>query len=89
MNVVHCHCYVYGPHSIQAVWGGYVVRCWYRRLREKVPPKNPALRRKHFEKKLSRLTEQMIASCDVRNEGVAAVLMESDRAMEDAHAVMR
>ena len=47
-----------------------------------VPPKNPALRRKHFEKKLARLTEQMIASCDVRNEGVAAVLIESDRAME-------
>ena len=88
-NVVHCHCYVYRPHSIQSVWRGYVVRCWYRRLREKVPPNNPALRKKHFGKKLSRLTEQMIASCDVRNEGVAAVLVESYRAMEDAHALMR
>ena len=38
---------------IQATWRGYVVRCWYKKLRETVPPKDPKLRQKYYEDKVS------------------------------------
>ncbi|KAE8595700.1 hypothetical protein XENTR_v10015848 [Xenopus tropicalis] len=36
---------------IQACWRGYIVRKWYKQLRQTIPPKNPKLRRKFFEEK--------------------------------------
>ena len=37
---------------IQACWRGYVVRCWYRKVRQSLPPKDPNLRKKFFERKV-------------------------------------
>jgi hypothetical protein len=37
---------------IQAHWRGYVVRCWYKKLRAAHPPKDPLLRRKFYEEKV-------------------------------------
>lgn len=41
------------PCRIQALWRGYVVRCWYLKLRETTPPKDPKLRKKFYEEKVS------------------------------------
>jgi len=38
--------------SIQASWRGYVVRCWYHRLRKTNPPKDPNLRQKFYQEKV-------------------------------------
>ena len=46
---------------IQAHWRGYVVRKWYKKLRQTVPPKDQKLRRKFFEKKLIEITDRMVA----------------------------
>ena len=37
---------------IQSMWRGYVVRCWYKKLRETVPPNDPGLRQKFYEDKV-------------------------------------
>lgn len=50
---------------IQAAWRGYVVRNWYRKLREVTPPQNPLLRKKFFEKKLKDITDRLVKSYDV------------------------
>ena len=39
---------------IQAAWRGYVVRSWYLKLRETVPPNDPKLRRKFYEEKVNK-----------------------------------
>ncbi|EDO33138.1 predicted protein [Nematostella vectensis] len=36
---------------IQAAWRGYVLRSWYRKLRQTVAPKDPKLRQKFYENK--------------------------------------
>ena len=37
---------------IQAAWRGYIVRQWYKKLRQTVPPKDPKLRKKFYEDKV-------------------------------------
>lgn len=37
---------------IQAAWRGYIVRQWYQKLRQTVPPKDPKLRKKFYEDKV-------------------------------------
>ncbi|KAK3597060.1 hypothetical protein CHS0354_022064 [Potamilus streckersoni] len=49
---------------IQAAWRGYVVRCWYKKLREANPPKDPKLRQKFYEEKLKSITDRIVRSCD-------------------------
>ncbi|RNA40205.1 RING finger 32 isoform X1 [Brachionus plicatilis] len=48
--------------KIQAAWRGYLVRKWYKNYRKMVPPKNPILRKKFFEEKLSDITNRLIQS---------------------------
>ena len=65
------------------------MRKWYQSLREVIPPQHPALRRKHFERRLQRLTERVVKSCDQRSSRVDSVLAESDRALEKARHAFR
>ncbi|XP_064387866.1 RING finger protein 32-like [Halichondria panicea] len=74
---------------IQSGWRGYKVRCCYKAYRETHPPSHPSLRKRHYEDKLSRLTGQLMMSCDVRAEGVASMLSECDQSLEKARSVMR
>ena len=37
---------------IQAAWRGFIVRQWYKKLRQTVPPKDPKLRKKFYEDKV-------------------------------------
>lgn len=56
---IHLH---HAAVRIQANWRGYVLRCWYKKLRDTIAPKDPCLRRVFFEKKLTDLTESMLYS---------------------------
>lgn len=40
-------------YRIQAAWRGYVVRCWYMKLRETVPPTDPKLKKKFYASRVS------------------------------------
>lgn len=55
-----------------------MVRRWYKNYRDQVPPTHPTLRTRHFEKKLSSMTEMMVQSCHSHNSQAACVLAEAD-----------
>lgn len=46
-------------YRIQAAWRGYVVRCWYLKLRETVPPTDPKLKKKFYASRVS-LTQKYL-----------------------------
>ena len=66
-----------------------MVRKWYQSVRETTPPQHPALRKKHFERRLERLTERVVKSCDQCSSGADSVLAESDRALQQARNAIR
>ena len=45
--------FVWSLSRIQAAWRGYLVRQWYKKLRESVPPNDPKLRKKFYEDKVN------------------------------------
>ncbi|MEE6467277.1 hypothetical protein FKM82_007187 [Ascaphus truei] len=47
---------------IQACWRGYIVRKWYKNLRQTVPPRNPKLRKHFFEKKFTEISNRLLRS---------------------------
>lgn len=53
------------------------------------PPRHPTLRRKHFERRLEKLTAALVQSCSEQSSGAECVLAESDRAVESARNAMR
>ncbi|XP_006816105.1 RING finger protein 32-like [Saccoglossus kowalevskii] len=71
---------------IQAYWRGYVVRSWYTELRKTVPPKDPKLRKKFYEKKLQSITDRILNSYDTR---VDDFLSEIDRSVAASRDVFR
>ncbi|XP_069504063.1 RING finger protein 32 isoform X2 [Ambystoma mexicanum] len=48
--------------KIQACWRGYLVRKWYKNLRQTIPPKDAKLRKQFFEEKALR---QEISDCPI------------------------
>eukprot|EP00794_Sanderia_malayensis_P003716 gene3716-4236_t len=66
---------------IQACWHGYKVRCWYKKIRESVAPKDPRLRKAFFEKKLTSLTERMIDSVDQHSYKVDDIINSIDESL--------
>ncbi|XP_078727256.1 RING finger protein 32-like isoform X5 [Lampetra fluviatilis] len=60
---------------LQAWWRGVSARVRFRRLRESVPPRDPALRRRFYENKLLVLGERLVRACD---SGVDAFLREME-----------
>ncbi|XP_071487840.1 RING finger protein 32-like [Diadema antillarum] len=71
---------------IQSCWRGYVVRSWYKKLRETVPPRDPNLRKKFYEGKLQAITDRLVRSYDV---GVDAFLSQIDRSVAESRNVFR
>lgn len=69
---------------IQANWRGFVVRSWYKKLRETVPPKDPLLKKKFYEEKLSAIVDRMIKSIDVN---MVSFMREIDNSVEQSRAV--
>ncbi|KAJ8321667.1 hypothetical protein KUTeg_000138 [Tegillarca granosa] len=70
----------------KSYWRGYVVRCWYKKLRESVPPKDPKLRQKFYEEKLSSITDRIIKSCDF---DVNNFLYEIDQNLERSQDIFK
>lgn len=71
---------------IQAAWRGYVVKNWYKKLRETVPPNDPKLRQKYYEEKLSTITDRIVRSCDFN---VNTFLTEIDENLEASRDIFR
>ncbi|XP_007666045.1 RING finger protein 32 [Ornithorhynchus anatinus] len=53
---------------IQASWRGYVVRKWYKNLRQTMPPKDSRLRKKFFEEKFKEISNRLLRSYDTNIE---------------------
>lgn len=71
---------------IQAAWRGYVVRCWYMKLRETVPPTDPKLKKKFYASRLSSITDRMLRSCDFN---IDVFLTEIDENLAASRAIFR
>lgn len=71
---------------IQAAWRGYVVRCWYLKLRETVPPTDPKLKKKFYASRLSSITDRMLRSCDFN---IDVFLTEIDENLAASRAIFR
>ncbi|NWX15787.1 RNF32 protein, partial [Aegotheles bennettii] len=50
---------------IQAFWRGYIVRKWYKNLRNTVPPKDSKLRKQFFEKKVQQISDRLLSSYNI------------------------
>ncbi|KAM3928115.1 RING finger protein 32 [Leptodactylus fuscus] len=69
---------------IQACWRGYIVRKWYKHLRQTNPPKDPKLRKKFFEEKLSEISDHLVRCCDTDIDGL---FREIDQSIARSHSV--
>ncbi|XP_069816601.1 RING finger protein 32 [Dendropsophus ebraccatus] len=69
---------------IQACWRGYIVRKWYRHFRQTTPPKDPRLRKKFFEEKLSEISDRLVRCC---NPDIDGLFSEIDQAIAISHNV--
>lgn len=74
---------------IQAAWRGYIVRQWYRKLRETVPPKDPRLRRKFYEDKFQSISNRLLESTEARNQSIDELLLEIDQSIAVSRHTMR
>ncbi|KAL9967030.1 hypothetical protein ACROYT_G025186 [Oculina patagonica] len=74
---------------IQAAWRGYIVRQWYQKLRQTVPPKDPKLRRKFYEDKFQSITDRLVQSMEARNQSVDDLLLEIDQTIAASRHTMR
>ncbi|XP_075067338.1 RING finger protein 32 [Mixophyes fleayi] len=63
---------------IQACWRGYIVRKWYKHLRQTTPPKNPKLRKKFFEDKFTEISDRLLRSC---NTDIDVLFSEIDQSI--------
>ncbi|XP_072010059.1 RING finger protein 32 isoform X2 [Engystomops pustulosus] len=69
---------------IQACWKGYRVRKWYKHFRQTSPPKDPKLRKKFFEEKLSDISDRLVRCC---NPDIDGLFSEIDRSIAISHNV--
>ncbi|XP_067933849.1 RING finger protein 32-like [Watersipora subatra] len=69
---------------IQACWRGFIVRCWYKKLRETLPPSDPKLRQAFYETKLQQITDRMVASLDLK---VNSLLHEVSKNLENSRQI--
>lgn len=53
-------------YRIQAAWRGYVVRCWYMKLRETVPPTDPKLKKKFYASRVSLTQKYLFNAMNVK-----------------------
>lgn len=74
---------------IQAAWRGYIVRQWYKKLRQTVPPKDPKLKKKFYEDKFQSITDRLLQSMEARNQSVDDLLLEIDQSIAVSRHTMR
>uniref|UniRef100_A0A8C5PRJ9 Ring finger protein 32 n=1 Tax=Leptobrachium leishanense TaxID=445787 RepID=A0A8C5PRJ9_9ANUR len=71
---------------IQACWRGYIVRKWYKKLRQTIPPKDPKMRKKYFEEKLTEITDRLRRSC---HTNIDVLFNEIDDSVAASRNVLR
>ncbi|XP_077124714.1 RING finger protein 32 isoform X1 [Ranitomeya variabilis] len=71
---------------IQACWRGYIVRKWYKHLRQTRPPKDPKLRKKFFEEKFSEISDRLVRCC---NPDIEGLFREIDQAVAFSHNIFQ
>ena len=71
------------------MWRGHLARRAVFVKRGCVPPHHPALRRRHFEQKLSSIAERLVRSCDECEWRVESVIADADAAMASSRKAMR
>lgn len=76
-------------HRIQSVWRGYRVRKWLEEYRERHPPHHPILRAKHYRKKLTCLTTELVESVNSTTEKANNLLARLDYDLEESRKAMR
>jgi hypothetical protein len=74
---------------LQSWWRGVRVRRRYKEYRERVPPRDPSLRSKYYQRKLETLTTQMVETCTQSSSNADSVLAAADSALATARATMR
>ncbi|KAK3749925.1 hypothetical protein QZH41_017379, partial [Actinostola sp. cb2023] len=80
--------------KIQAVWRGYVVHCWYKHLRQTLPPNDPRLRKKFYEEKVSykplqSITDRLVCSTEASSRSVDDLMSEIDKSIACSRNIMR
>nr|DBA25087.1 TPA: hypothetical protein GDO54_012658 [Pyxicephalus adspersus] len=70
---------------IQACWRGYIVRKWYKKLRQTTPPKDPDLRKKFFEKKFTEISDRLLRSCST---DIDVLFREIDQSVAASRSVL-
>ncbi|XP_008047996.1 RING finger protein 32 [Carlito syrichta] len=71
---------------IQAYWRGYIVRKWYRNLRETIPPTDAKLRKKFFEKKFTEISHRILCSY---NTNIEELFSEIDHCLAINRSVLK
>ncbi|KAM5157414.1 RING finger protein 32 [Mantella aurantiaca] len=71
---------------IQACWRGYIVRKWYKKLRQITPPKDPDLRKKFFENKFTEISDRLLRSCSTN---IDVLFREIDQSVAASRCVFR
>lgn len=74
---------------IQAAWRGFIVRQWYKKLRQTVPPKDPKLRKKFYEDKFQNISDRLLQSMEARNQRVDDLLLEIDQSIAASRHAIR
>ena len=85
----HTHSLVPLLPRIQGAWRGHKVRMWYREHRRHVPPRDPSLRRRYFEQRLTSLTDQLVGTCSSGTSGVEGLLTRVEQNMAASRDVAR
>ncbi|XP_032228491.2 RING finger protein 32 [Nematostella vectensis] len=73
---------------IQAAWRGYVLRSWYRKLRQTVAPKDPKLRQKFYENKLQSITDRLVGSMEASRATVDNLMSEINQSLASSRNIM-
>lgn len=74
--------------KLQACWRGYLVRRWYKKIRDVNPPKDNLLRRKFYESKLEKMTDNLLDSVDRHASDVSVLMSEIDDGLNYSRKVL-
>ena len=74
---------------IQAMWRGHLARRWYRQLLKNMSaPTEPVLRRRHFQRRLGSMADDLVASSREKSLKVDNLLSDVDSALEASRKVL-
>ena len=75
--------------KIQAVWKMYVIRKWYLKLRTRVPPKDPKLRKVFYEDKMKSMCERFLSEAQATESEIDMLMEEVDQNIQFSRDVIK